>query len=237
MKISGLMAAAGAAFVMTAAVSAQAAITVSAQADVYNIGPTQYEGGPAVAIDVTGLSSITFAVTGSVTLNNGTYTDADGVGAATSDSANSGGNAIAGLTAPNAGFLTGAFVGAVLGVTPQGLDFIASGTSFSTLSPDLQQAFFIGDGLTGDGTGAVQTFYVPTGATTLYLGISDACGYHGSPSCYGDNNGSFSVTTSETASVAGVPEPSTWMLGIVGLGLVGATLRRRRGGDKAIFAA
>jgi hypothetical protein len=39
------------------------------------------------------------------------------------------------------------------------------GMTFTTLSPELQQTFFIGDGLTGRGTGSVQTFIAPTGAT------------------------------------------------------------------------
>ena len=54
-------------------------------------------------------------------------------------------------------------------------------TSFASLSPLIDQVFFIGDGLTGDGSGSVQQFIVPTGATALYLGITDAPGYNGSP--------------------------------------------------------
>ena len=108
--------------------------------------------------------------------------------------------------------------------TPAPLDF-SGGTSFTSLSPLLQQAFFIGDGLTGDGSGTTQTFNVPTGATTLYLGISDACGYNGSPSCYGDNGGSFSITVNAGPAV---PEPATWALMLVGLGGLGAALRGRR---------
>jgi hypothetical protein len=50
------------------------------------------------------------------------------------------------------------------------------GTHFATLSPDLQQIFFIGDGLTGTGSGSVQTFIAPTGATRLYLGVADGMG-------------------------------------------------------------
>jgi hypothetical protein len=52
----------------------------------------------------------------------------------------------------------------------------------------------IGDGLTGDGTGMVQTFFVPQGASQLYLGISDAGFYNGPPGAYGDNAGAYSVT-------------------------------------------
>jgi hypothetical protein len=54
-----------------------------------------------------------------------------------------------------------------------GYTTVAGGTGFSTLSPLLDQAFFIGDGLTGNGTGSTQEFFVLTGAMELVLGISD----------------------------------------------------------------
>ncbi|HEY3242752.1 MAG TPA: hypothetical protein VGM03_05305 [Phycisphaerae bacterium] len=41
--------------------------------------------------------------------------------------------------------------------------------------PGLRQPFFIGDGLTGTGSGAVQQFLVPDGATRLFLGTIDGC--------------------------------------------------------------
>jgi len=65
--------------------------------------------------------------------------------------------------------------------------------------------FFIGDGLTGDGTGTVQVFEVPSGAKSLYLGIPDACSYNGSPSCYGDNFGDFIVSYA-ISTESGSPE-------------------------------
>ena len=40
----------------------------------------------------------------------------------------------------------------------------------------------------------VQTFFVPQGASQLYLGISDAGFYNGPPGAYGDNAGAYSVT-------------------------------------------
>ena len=66
-------------------------------------------------------------------------------------------------------------------------------TNFATLSPQIGQVFFIGDGLTGTGTGARQVFNVPSTATHLYLGYVDTCG-GGIPGCYTDNSGSMTVT-------------------------------------------
>jgi hypothetical protein len=97
-----------------------------------------------------------------------------------------------------------------------------SGTTFSSISPGLNQIFFIGDGLTGEGTGkgAVQTFYVPTGATRLYLGILDDGGYY-------DNYGSIDATITSSVTVGAVPESSTWAMMILGFCGVGFLAYRR----------
>jgi hypothetical protein len=79
--------------------------------------------------------------------------------------------------------LVGVFLGdsEPSGTPPAGLRFYqtqnAQGvtrTDFTSLSPAIGQVFFIGDGLTGTGTGAVQAFQVPPGATRLFLGQADA---------------------------------------------------------------
>jgi hypothetical protein len=57
----------------------------------------------------------------------------------------------------------------------------------------LQQIFYIGDGLTGEGTGATQSFLVPDAATRLFLGIVDGAYFLGEPDYYDNNVGSFSV--------------------------------------------
>jgi hypothetical protein len=93
------------------------------------------------------------------------------------------------------------------------------GTHFATLSPDLQQIFFIGDGLTGMGSGSVQTFIAPTGATRLYLGVADGYGW-------ANNTGAFDVCVNcglvpDRSAGSVVPEPSTWAMMLLGFGGLG----------------
>lgn len=55
---------------------------------------------------------------------------------------------------------------------PPTLNFSSSASrDFSTLSPQLKQVFFIGDGTTS--TGNIQQFIIPQGATRLYVGQMD----------------------------------------------------------------
>ena len=147
------------------------------------------------------LTSACASAEGCISVNIGTgsnQNDPDGTGADTATSSNTGSGSISGMTGPGAGYLVGVFVaaGGPSGTAPPALDFTSSGigTSFTTLSPLLNQVFFIGDGLTGDGAGTVQIFNVPAGAAQLYLGISDAGFYNGAPGAYNDNSGSYSVT-------------------------------------------
>ena len=64
---------------------------------------------------------------------------------------------------------------------------------FTELSPALNQTFFVGDGLTGTGTGARQRFHVPPGAARLYLGLVDGFDFDGYPGLYSDNTGAYVV--------------------------------------------
>jgi hypothetical protein len=84
---------------------------------------------------------------------------------------------------------------------------------YATLSPLLQQPFFIGDGLTGGGQ--QQWVFIPTGATRLYLGTLDGLRWS-------DNIGGFEVQVSES------PEPSTAALLGTALAAVGLIRRRAR---------
>ena len=108
-------------------------------------------------------------------------------------------------------FLSGVFTS---GSVPQApapaiLNFSSSfggsplGTSFTQLSPLLNQSFYIGDGLTGTGSGTAQSFMVPDEATHFYLGIVDGGYFVGAPDYYDNNRGSFSVQ-----GAVAVPEPA-----------------------------
>lgn len=82
---------------------------------------------------------------------------------------------------------------------------------YLTLSPQLCQTFFIGDGLT---SGAVQQkVFIPAGATRLFLGVMDGEDWN-------NNLGSFCV------NVNVVPEPAT--LGLLALGALALVRARRR---------
>ena len=184
--------------------------TVQSTGSIYATGAGST--APTMITLPSGATSVVFnSVTGSITtgcastegcivLNNGTgnnANDPDGVGAAPATSSNTGTSSISGMTAPGAGYLVGLFVpaGGPAGAAPTALDFTSSGlgTSFTSLSPQLDQVFFIGDGLTGNGTGTQQTFNIPSGAGQLWLGISDAGFYNGAPGAYGDNLGTYTV--------------------------------------------
>lgn len=127
-------------------------------------------------------------------------------------------------------FLTGVFTTAAGpdGTAPPRLDFSSTSTSvpggrgFTTLSPLTDQLFYVGDGLTGEGTGSLQTFNVPDEATHLYLGLIDGSRFIHGPDFYDNNAGSFSVQG------VVVPEPAAGLMAMIG-GLAGlGALRRRR---------
>jgi hypothetical protein len=120
-------------------------------------------------------------------------------------------------------FLTGVFLdGSIPATAPSRLSF-SQPEDFLTLSPQLGQTFFIGDGRTDTGA-LLQTFRVPDGATDLYLGFADAADpvpFQGDPGFYFDNIGSLTADF----TVAAVPEPSS---AILLASVTGVTLLRRR---------
>jgi hypothetical protein len=111
-------------------------------------------------------------------------------------------------------------------IAPATLSYLSpSDFTFASASPLDDQVFFIGDGLTGTGTGATQIFNVPVDATGLVLGIVDAQNYFGVPGAYFDNAGSFTATFSLSSAV---PEPSTWAMMILGFAGIGFMAYRRK---------
>jgi hypothetical protein len=137
-------------------------------------------------------------------------------------------NGIADVTAP-----IDALIGVFLdgnppnteGAPPPALDFgTAASLNFTTLSPELRQPFFIGDGETSGGI--VQQFIVPAGATQLFLGPMDEYNWS-------DNTGSFQIVATDVIPITTTfPEPgSLGLLAVCGLGL----MVRRRGGLRGSF--
>lgn len=112
--------------------------------------------------------------------------------------------------------------------TPAQLSF-AGGIDFASLEPGINQIFFIGDGLTSrsfvpsDPPGARQLFYVPVGASRLFLGSSDGFGWF-------NNGGSFLVNVEIDGGPGPVPVPAPPTLALLLIGLGATWLARVRTG-------
>jgi len=112
--------------------------------------------------------------------------------------------------------------------TPGSLD-----TTDTSFSPELDQVFFIGDGLTGTGGGQEQIFNVPAGGTRLFLGFADS--FDSVPSYYADNVGSLTATFAITAGPSSTPDPPSVLLVagglLIGVCVYGKKFRARRLAD------
>ena len=101
------------------------------------------------------------------------------------------------------------------------------GTEFTTLSPGLGQVFYIGNGVTSGNV--FQQFVAPTGATRVFLGISDAFGFNGAPGAFDDNDGAYRIRVGiNQVPTPAVPEPGTLALIAGGLGVLHWRRRRRQ---------
>lgn len=147
-----------------------------------DLSPAQ---SPVLASTVTPGDVLYFSTEGSVSFAGATNpnTPEDGGGDFRSDSA----LGIAGYLLP-IDTLVGVFLSDAVPAdpAPDELDYGTDGLSFEILAPQLRQIFYIGDGLTGSGTGTRQGFVVPSGATRLYLGTTDGFGWY-------NNTGEFEV--------------------------------------------
>jgi hypothetical protein len=211
-------------------------IVVTGDSNIYGAGhatapdPAGLGGGivpPSIA--VTGSSVLTFQVSGLVSYNGGgNYYGGDGGFFGPTDILPYGG-----ISGTQIDFARYSLVGVFLtdqepsGSAPPAIDF-ASG-SFTTLAPGLNQVFFIGDGLTGTGTGTVQQFIAPSGATRLFLGFADGFDFSGYATTYGDDIGSLDVTYTVTTT----PAPASFTMAGIGvaclMGYIGLKhLRHRR---------
>jgi hypothetical protein len=193
-------------------------VTVPATANIFGAGhstPPDPGGGGAgtlpVAIDLPPIAagqSLTFSdVTGALSCIGADMYGPDGSGATGVTNIGSYGG-ISSATIPAGGCalsLVGVFTDGSEPLPPEPdeqWDFSTAGvgTAFASFSPHLRRVFFIGDGLTGTGTGQQQQFTVPGTATKLFLGFMDAQNLNAAPGWYGDNSGSASATVTAIAS-------------------------------------
>lgn len=213
-------------------------VVVPGTANIFGAGHTGSAATPAPAgqgggtappwIAVTGGASLSFsAITGSVAYGctNCTTPGPDGQVLGSVSNVQSW-NGISGIYADRRGPLVGVFVGAAEPADPAPARWhVESTTTLAVFTPLLNQTFFIGDGLTGTGSGALQQFVAPAGAQRLYFGVVDALASGGLPGGYGNNTGSYTVT------VSAVPEPAPAALLALGglvLGLRRASETRQR---------
>jgi hypothetical protein len=166
-----------------------------------------------------GGSVLTFSATGGARNEPGSPASSpDGLGTIFDMSLDYG-TGISGPLAVSLSGLVGVFVGSGVpsGPVPAQRN---DGMTFASISPGLNQIFWIGDGLTGTGSGSVQSFTAPTGATRLFLGTADGFGW-------ANNIGTIEVTING-APVGETPVPAALPLFATGLGALGLVAYRRR---------
>lgn len=219
-------------------------VTVTGKTSIYDIfghpgdPGGDFEGGDSPAILTTFASGsnnvFTFSTTGLVSCCSDTANIPPDGGASSMNIV--GANGLSGLSGDHNIPFVGVFTtnaDPFGGVAPTSLSF--TGATATSLSPLLNQVFYIGDGLSGftNASGAPLQFTAPSTATRLYIGVIDADGFNAVTGYYADNNGSFTTnislaSVSTPGPVGAAPEPATWAMMILGFGLAGFALRRQR---------
>ncbi|HTQ56650.1 MAG TPA: hypothetical protein VMI94_19425 [Bryobacteraceae bacterium] len=172
-------------------------VAVPATANIFAAGQSSAFSGtlpPTVAFPAGSVASVQLQALGRVTLGGGEpYAGPAGIPFHGGTDLTTY-NGLSGIIAHDRGFfLTGVFLddSTPAGIGPPPIDFTGA-ENFLTLSPLLFQTFFIGNGGSGPAPPAPKTFFVPAGATRLFLGIADGCLLAlGPPGCYEDNTGWF----------------------------------------------
>ncbi|HEY0953810.1 MAG TPA: PEP-CTERM sorting domain-containing protein [Roseateles sp.] len=217
----------------TLAMAQSGSVTVDAKSNIFGYGvsaPAPGGGGggviaPTIALTAGTGRTITFQAGGTAGWSNALNNGPDGGSFSASTNISPVGP-ISGYSGPLSGFLVGVFIepGNFSAQPAPGSINYANVSAYGAASyaPALRQVFFIGDGLTGTGTGSTQLFHIPDGAGTLVLGIADAFAFNAAAGYYADNVGAFDVI------YQAVPEPATTALfGLGVLTLLGAARRRR----------
>ena len=207
---------------------------VDAKSNIFGYGvgtpqPGGYGGGVVAPSFVLtpGATSVTFFSSGSAGWDGpGSSTNGPDGGTFSSNTKIPAVGPISGFSAPLSGDLVGLFIpsGDFSGLSaPASLSYPSlASLGQASYAPGLRQLFYIGDGLTGTGTGTTQIFAIPAGASKLVLGIADAVGFNASAGAYDDNFGGFNVNY----NIIPTPEPSA--LAVLGLGAVAVAVLRRR---------
>jgi hypothetical protein len=183
------------------------------------------DNSPAL-IAVGGGQVLTFSASGSTSVDGSCFAGADG-GCYGDESGFSPPPASNTYKGP-ADALVGVFLASGVTDVSSGLKSLnytrPAAVSRASYKPALNQIFFIGDGLTGTGSGAVQKFVAPAGAAGLYLAAADSIG------ASTGNLGSLSVDYA-ILPAGPVPEPDGWallLIGFLGLGVTTRSARRRQ---------
>ncbi len=184
---------------------------------------------PGISVATGDVIKVTDPAIGGISFFNGfgpPYFGPEGNGSSTSSNLSAYGG-ISGYIGPQ-GALTGVFLNDLIPTTgaPLVLDY-PGGLDFATLSPELGQVFYIGDGTTSGGD--FKEFIAPTGATRLFFGIPDGFSFVGEPGAYDDNDGAYRIRVGVNAEPTPViPLPATGLMLLSALGAL--ALRRSRNG-------